>query len=151
MSVFRSRWSSPGVYACSHCASLTFTSNMRWQIKEQQPGFFLFSFFLFFFLGLHLQPMEVPRLGVEVELQLLASTIATATPDPSHIWDLCCSSRQCRILNLLSGARDQTHILMDLIRFCYSCTTVGTRSYFSLLVFSFQEHQKVVFQLANAA
>ena len=26
--------------------------------------------------------MEVPRLGVEFELQLLAYTIATATPDP---------------------------------------------------------------------
>ena len=33
----------------------------------------------FFFLGPHLPHMEVPRLGVEWELQLLAS--ATATPD----------------------------------------------------------------------
>ena len=39
----------------------------------------------FFFLGPHLRHMEVPRLGVESELQLLAYTTATATQDPSHI------------------------------------------------------------------
>ena len=33
--------------------------------------------------------MEVPRLGVEPELQLLAYTTATAMLDPSHICDLC--------------------------------------------------------------
>ena len=41
-------------------------------------SFFLYLFF-FFFLGLHLQHMRVPRLGVESELQLLAYTTATAT------------------------------------------------------------------------
>jgi len=35
--------------------------------------------FFFFFLGLYLQHMEVPRLGVELELQLLA--YVTAMPD----------------------------------------------------------------------
>ena len=35
------------------------------------------------FLGPHPQHMEVPRLGVESELQLPAYTTATATPDPS--------------------------------------------------------------------
>ena len=57
--------------------------------------------------------MEVPRLGVESELQLLAYTTATATPDLSCVCDLHHSSRQCPILNPLSKARDQTHILMD--------------------------------------
>lgn len=38
----------------------------------------------FFFLGLHLQYMEVPRLGVKSELQLPAYTTVTATPAPSH-------------------------------------------------------------------
>ena len=33
----------------------------------------------FFFLGSHLQHMEVPRLGVELELQLPAYATATAT------------------------------------------------------------------------
>ena len=36
----------------------------------------------FFFLGPHLQHLEVPRLGVESELHLLAHTTATATRDP---------------------------------------------------------------------
>ena len=57
--------------------------------------------------------MEVPRLGVELELQLLAYTTATATRDPSHICALHHSSQQHQILNPLSGARDQTSILMD--------------------------------------
>ena len=68
----------------------------------------------FVFLGPHLQPMEVPRLGVESELQLPACTTATATPDPSHICDLLHSSWQRRILNPLSEARDQTYILSGL-------------------------------------
>ena len=57
--------------------------------------------------------MEVPRLGVELELQLLAYTTATAMWDPSCICDLYLSSWQSQILNSLSEARDQTHILMD--------------------------------------
>ena len=36
----------------------------------------------------HQSPMEVPRLGVQLELQLLAYTTATATLDPSHICNL---------------------------------------------------------------
>ena len=38
-------------------------------------------FFFPSFLGLHPRHMEIPRLGVELELQLLA--YITATPDPS--------------------------------------------------------------------
>ena len=30
--------------------------------------------------------MEGPRLGVELELHMLAYTTATATPDLSHVW-----------------------------------------------------------------
>ena len=55
--------------------------------------------------------MEVPGLGVKLELQLLAYT--TATPDPSHICDLHYSSQQLQILNPLSEAKDQTCILMN--------------------------------------
>ena len=43
-----------------------------------------FSFFFFFFLGLHLWHMEFPRLGAELELQLLAYATTTATMDPQH-------------------------------------------------------------------
>ena len=57
--------------------------------------------------------MEIPRLEVELELQLLAYTTATATWDLSGVCDLHHSSQQCQILNQLSEARDQTHILMD--------------------------------------
>ena len=67
----------------------------------------------FFFSGPRPQHVEVPRLGVESELQLPACTTATAMPDPSCICDLHRSSWQHRILNPLSRARDRTCILMD--------------------------------------
>ena len=57
--------------------------------------------------------MEVPRLGVELDLQLIAYTTATAMPDPSQFCGQHCSLRQYRILNLLGEARVQTCILMD--------------------------------------
>ena len=59
--------------------------------------------------------MEVPRLGVILELQLLA--YAAATPDPSCVCDH--SSWQRQIRNPLSEARDQTLILMDISWVCY--------------------------------
>ena len=63
--------------------------------------------------------MEVPRLGAEMELQPLACTTATATPDSSHIYNLHCSSGPCWILNPLSGPRDRTHILLGSSRVDY--------------------------------
>ena len=57
--------------------------------------------------------MEVPRLGVESELQLPAYATATAKWDPSHIWDLRRSSQQHQILTPLNKARDQ-QVLMDI-------------------------------------
>ena len=57
--------------------------------------------------------MEVPRLGVESELQLRACIMATATPDPSCLHNPHRSLSQCQILNPLSKAGDQTCILMD--------------------------------------
>ena len=47
------------------------------------------------FLRPHLWHMEVPRLEVELELQLPAYTTATAMQDPSRVCDLHYSSRQC--------------------------------------------------------
>ena len=49
--------------------------------------------------------MEVPRLGIESELQVPVYTIATAMPDMSIICDLYHSPWQCWILNPLSEAR----------------------------------------------
>ena len=62
--------------------------------------------------------MEVPRLGVQLELWLPACTRAIAMWDLSCVCDLHQSSQQCRILNLLSKARDQTCVLMDASQVC---------------------------------
>ena len=67
---------------------------------------------LSFFLGPHPRHMEVPRLRVKSELLLLAYATVTATPDPSLVCDLHHSSRQWRILDPMSKARDQTPNLM---------------------------------------
>ena len=61
--------------------------------------------------------MEVPKLGIELELQLLAYTTATATLDPSYICDLYHSSQQCQIPNPLSKARDRTAYSWILVGF----------------------------------
>ena len=68
--------------------------------------------FLSFFLGPHPRHLEVPRLGVELELQLPVYVTATATQDPSCICDLHHSSWQHQILNPLSKARDWIRIFM---------------------------------------
>ena len=58
--------------------------------------------------------MEVPRIGVKLELQLLAYTTATATENPSCVCDLHRSSWQPKIFNPLREARDETaRVLMD--------------------------------------
>jgi len=74
----------------------------------------------------HLQHMEVPKLGVESELQLLAYTTTTATPDPSCAWDLHHSSWKYWILNPLSKAMDRTYVLMDTSHIRFSWATTGT-------------------------
>ena len=68
---------------------------------------------LFFFLGPHLQHIQVPWLGVESELQLPAYPTAMATLNPRRICNLCCHLWQCQMLNPQSKARDWTCILMD--------------------------------------
>ena len=57
------------------------------------------------FLGLHLQPLDVPGLGVESELQLPAYVTATAVRDRSLICGLHHSSRQHQTLNPRREAR----------------------------------------------
>ena len=82
--------------------------------------------FIFCFLGLHLQHMKVPRLGVQSEIQQPAYTTATAMQDLSCLCYQHHNSWQCQILNPLSETRDQTHILMDTIWACYQWTMMGT-------------------------
>ena len=76
--------------------------------------------------------MEIPRLGVESELQPPAYARATATPDLSRICNLHHNSWQRRILHPLSKAGDQTHNLMVLSRIRFHCAMTGTPVYFSL-------------------
>ena len=67
----------------------------------------------FFFLWPHVQHVEVPGLGAELEPQLQASATATTTLDLSCICNLYHSLWQHPMLNPLSKARDRTHILTD--------------------------------------
>ena len=53
-----------------------------------------YFYFYFVFLGHNMQHMEVPRLGIQSELQLLAYATATATSDPSRVCGLHHSSQQ---------------------------------------------------------
>ena len=80
--------------------------------------------------------MELPRLGVELEPQLPAYVTATATQDPSWVYNLHHSSRQRWILNLLSEARDRTLILMDTGWICYYWATMGTLRTFNITLYN---------------
>ena len=62
--------------------------------------------FIYLFLGPHLQHMEVPRLGVQLELQLPACITTTAMQDLSCVCSLHRSSWQHLIPNPPSKARD---------------------------------------------
>ena len=76
--------------------------------------------------------MEVRRLWVKLELQLLAWAIAASLHHNHSSWDLSCacdlhhSLWQHQILNPLSKAKDGTHILMDTNRIHFCCATTGT-------------------------
>ena len=74
---------------------------------------FLDLFFFFFLLTAAPAACGSPGLGVELELHLQAYTTAAAMPDPRRICKLHRSLQQRWILNLLSKARDWTHILLD--------------------------------------
>ena len=86
-------------------------------------------FFSFFFLGPQVRHVEVPKLGVELELQLPACITATATWDLNRVYKLQHSSRQRRIFDPLSEARDRNLnlVVSSRIRFCWA--TTGTRCF----------------------
>ena len=87
------------------------------EILAKVPAVVVLFCVVFCFLWWYPWHKEVPRLGIESELQLLAYATATATWDLSCICDLYHSAWQRWILNPLSRARDQTSILMDPSRF----------------------------------
>ena len=95
-------------------------------------------------LGLYPQHMEVPRLGLESELQLLAYATATVTRDPSHICHLHWSSWQCGILNPLREARDWTHILMDISQVLHPLHHKGNSSNIVLISWNTKGPQKIL-------
>ena len=116
----------------------------------QRATKFNFFFFFCFFLEAHLQHKEIPRLGVERELLLLAYT--TATKDTGHICDLHHSSGQCQILNPLSKARDWTRILMDLFPLCHNgnpyfilCWSIVDLQFTITCVLSIQQSDSVIY------
>ena len=79
--------------------------------------------------------MEVPRLGVESELQFLAYTTATAMQNLNHVCNLHHSSQKCQILNPLSEVRDQTHSLIVPSQIHFPCAMRGIPT---ALFFSFR-------------
>ena len=99
---------------------------------------YILSFFLFLFCfgGLHPGHMVVPRLGVQLQLQLPATALAPApapaTQDPSLLFKLHHSSRQCQILNRQIEARDRARNIMGPSGIRFHCTMAGTA------VFTFQ-------------
>ena len=70
--------------------------------------------------------MEVPRLGVEWELQLMAYTTAAAMRDMNRVCHLLHSSWQSRSLNPLNEFRDRARILMDTSQIHFHCAMTGT-------------------------
>lgn len=73
--------------------------------------------FFFCFLGPQVQHIEVPKLGVESELKLLAYAIAMATRDPRHI---------CNPYTIAHGnTRSLTHWLRPGIKAASSWILVG--------------------------
>ena len=95
----------------AHPPKLLLPSLTRHLLLEQLLGCWsvslhLFFFFSFIFSRLHPWHMELPRLGVELEWQLLASTTAAAMQNMSLVCELHHSSWQRRILNPLSEAGD---------------------------------------------
>ena len=99
---------------------------------------FLFCFVFGVFLGLYPWRMEVPRLGVEPELQLPVSAIAMAKQDLSCFCDLHHGSQQHRILKPPSKARMETVSSWILVRFITAEPQWELRKWH----FQFQNHHK---------
>ena len=75
----------------------------KYHLAEEMSDYLqLFFVVVVVVLGPHPRHMEVPRLGVELELLLPAYTTATALWDLSCVCDLYHSSRQCWIPSRLS-------------------------------------------------
>ena len=85
-------------------------------------------FFFFCFLGPHPQYVDVPRPGVELELQRPAYATATAVWDLSCICNLYYSSQQQQILNPWVRPGIEPTFSCVLVRFITCWATRGTLS-----------------------
>ena len=94
----------------------------------------LYFFAFFFFYGRTCSIWKFPGWGLNQSYSCRPAP-PTATQDPSRICNLHHSSPQHWILNPLSKARDQTHILMDSSQIRFRCTIVGTSLYFRCVFF----------------
>ena len=72
-------------YRFSHFMASMVQSLRVWALRSTVGFVYLF---IYCFLGLHLRHMEVPRLGIELELQLPAYITTTAIQGPNHVFDL---------------------------------------------------------------
>ena len=79
-----------------------------------------------YFLLFRVSPAAYGSSRARAQIGAIAYTRATAMPDPSHIYDVHPSSWQRWILNPMSEARDQTHVLMETSQACYWGATMGT-------------------------
>ena len=79
----------------SHMPGTSGNKSQVSNLVELKVWVFFWCVCLFCFLGLYLWHVEVPRLGVKLELQLLAYTTATAMQDLSLVCDLHHSSPKC--------------------------------------------------------
>ena len=71
------------------CHSRDYTGSLTHCATRELQNISILKFlFCFFFLGLHMWHMEVPKLGVESELQLPAYTTTKAMQDLSRVCDL---------------------------------------------------------------
>ena len=83
------------------------------------------TFFFFFFFCLFAFSRAAPMAQGGSQARGPIGAIATglhhshSNRDPTRICNLYHSSWQCRILNTLSEARNQTHVLMDTSWICY--------------------------------
>ena len=139
----KARETCPGICLCRR----NFLSNKSMHGQRERQSLFLCvtknmvhspalcSFFLFVF-GPHPWHLEVPRIGVELELQLRDYATATVTWDLSHVCKLRHSSRQRQILNPRSEARDRTCILMDPSQVLVSWATKETPAVCSFMQYS---------------
>ena len=95
---------------------MTHKGNLKTQIalRSERVEFHIgYPNFVFAFSRAAPVHMEVPRLGIKLELQLPATAAAAATQDLNHICDLHHSSWHCQIPDPLIEARDLKCILMD--------------------------------------